>query len=136
MVKRPLDRISRAEIINAIKAMKTGMTAGPSKVNFKMIAASGQVREEVMRKVYQRLLDSNGIPDDWKTSMVVPIYKEKNVLKCRSCRGVKLQEHGMKIVERLLGKKLRLMMDLNETQFAFIPEKDTVDPLLVIRRLH
>ena len=34
---------TRAEILNAIKPMKTGKAVGPSKVNVEMIAASSQV---------------------------------------------------------------------------------------------
>ena len=34
-----------------------------------------------MRKICQRLLDGNGMPDDWKTTVVVPIYTcNKHVL--------------------------------------------------------
>ena len=54
MVEGPVESISQAEIINASKIMKTRKEAGPSAVNFKMIAASGQVGEEVMREFCQR----------------------------------------------------------------------------------
>ena len=33
MMKRPVEGIFHTEIINVIKAMKTGKTAGPSEVN-------------------------------------------------------------------------------------------------------
>ena len=38
-----------------------------------------------------------------KTSVIVPIFKGKSgVMSCESYRGVKLLEHAMKIVERVL----------------------------------
>jgi len=38
---------------------------------------------------------------EWKTSWVMPIFKEKGDVKnCGTCRGVKELEHGMKIVEK------------------------------------
>ena len=44
-------------------------------------------------------------------STVVPIYKMKgSVMYCANYRGVKLLEHGMKVVERLLEKRLRRLM--------------------------
>ena len=136
MVEGPVERVSHAEIINAIKTMKTGKAAGPSEVNFEMIAASGEVGEKVMRELCQRVLDGKGMPDDWKTSMVVPIYKGKgDVLNCGSYRGVKLLEHGMKIVERVLEKRIRSIVELNEMQFGFMPGKGTVDALFLVRRL-
>ena len=46
------------------------------------------------------------MPQDWRTSTVVLIYKKKgSVMDCASYRGVKLLEHGMKVPERLLEKR-------------------------------
>ena len=40
---------------------------------------------------------------EWKTSFIVPIFKgEGDVMSCGSYREVKLLEHAMKIVERVL----------------------------------
>jgi len=42
------------------------------------------------------------IPEDWKSSVVLPIYKGKgNPMECGSYRGNKLLEHAMKVVERI-----------------------------------
>ena len=55
-----------------------------------------------MMEPRQRVLDGGGMPDEWKTSVIVPIFKEKgNVMSCGSYRGVKLLEHAMKIVEKV-----------------------------------
>jgi hypothetical protein len=42
-----------------------------------------------------------GIPDEWRCSVLVPLYKGKgDVRDCGAYRGVKLLEHAMKVVER------------------------------------
>ena len=47
------------------------------------------------------------MPEEWKTSVVVPIFKGKrDVMDCGAYRGVKLLEHAMKIVERVLEKRI------------------------------
>ena len=46
MVKGPVEGISHAEIINAMKAINTAKAAGPSEVNVEMIAACVQVKEK------------------------------------------------------------------------------------------
>ena len=39
------------------------------------------------------------IPEDWKSSVVLPIYKGKgDPMECGSYRGIKLLEHAMKVV--------------------------------------
>ena len=58
-----------------------------------MTAASGQAEEEVIRKllVCQSVLDEKVMPGDWKTSVLVSIYKEKgDVVNCGFYRGVQL----------------------------------------------
>ena len=42
----------------------------------------------------QLVLNSRGMPDEWKTSVIVPICKGKgDVMSCGSYREVKLLQH-------------------------------------------
>jgi len=42
------------------------------------------------------------MPEDWKSSVALPIYKGNgNVMECGSYWGIKLLEHDMKVVERV-----------------------------------
>ena len=71
-----------------------------------------------------------------KTSVVVPIFKGKgDVMDCGACRGVKLLEHAMKIVERVLENRIRELVMINEMQFGFMPGKDTTHALYILRRM-
>ena len=48
-----------------------------------MIVASGKIGVKALVKLCQRVLDGKEISDDWKKSVVVPIYKVKrNVKNC------------------------------------------------------
>ena len=69
-------------------------------------------------------------------STVVPIYKKKgSVMDCASYRGVKLLEHGMKVVERLLEKRLRRLVKVDQMQFGFMPGRSTVNAIFILRRM-
>ena len=48
-------------------------------------------------------------------------------------RGVKLLEHGMKVVERIFERSLRNLVTVNEMQCGFILGKGTVDALFMAR---
>ena len=50
-------------------------------------------------------------------------------------RAVKLLEHGMKVVERVLEKKLCRIVTVDEMQFGFMPEGGAVDAVFIVRRL-
>ena len=56
-------------------------------------------------------------------------------MNCGSYRGVKLLEHGMKIIERVLERRIRVLVDFDEAQFGVIPGKGTTDGLSIVRKL-
>ena len=125
----------RNKMMEAMQRVKSGKATGPSEVSVEMIVASGEIGVKVMMELCQHILDSRRMPDEWKTSVIVPIFKGKgDVMSCRSYREVKLLEHGMKIVERVLEKRIRTLVNLNKMQFGFMPGKETVDAIFIVRR--
>ena len=76
------------------------------------------------------------MPHDWRTSTVVPIYKKKgSVMSCASYQGVKLLEHGMKVVERLLEKRLRRLVKVDQMHLGFMPGRSAVEAIFILRRM-
>ena len=68
--------------------MKSGKATGPSEVSVGMIVARGEIRVKVMMELCLRVLDGRGMPDEWKTSVIVPIFKGKDdVMSCGSNRS-------------------------------------------------
>ena len=67
--------------------MKLGKAAGPSEANMDMIMASGKFGVGVLKKLCQRVLDGKGMPEEWKTSVVVPIFKGKLALFRVQCKS-------------------------------------------------
>ena len=136
VMEGPVERVTSKEITEAMQKMKSGKAAGLSEVSVEMIRASGDVGIKVMMDLCQRVLDGKGMPEDWKTSVIISISKGKgDVMSCDSYRGIKLLEHAMKIVERVLEKRIRSLVILDEMQFGFMPGKGTVDAIFIVRRM-
>ena len=112
VVEGPVEKVARSEIVEAIQSMKSGKATGTSGVSVEMIVASGEIGVKVMMKLCQRVMDGRGMPDEWKTSVIVPIFKGKgDVMSCGSYRGVKLLKHAMKIVERVLERQIQTLIN-------------------------
>ena len=136
LVEGPVKKVVRNEIVKAIQSMKSGKATGTSEVSVEMIIASSEIGVKVMMELCQRVLDGRGMPDEWKTSVIVRIFKGKgDVMSCGSYRGVKQLEHAMKIVVRVLERRIRTLVNLNEMQFGFMPGKRTVDAIFIVRRM-
>ena len=57
------------------------------------------------------------------------------MLKCSSSRGIKLLEHGMKVAERVLERRLRQAVEIDKMQFGFRPGTGTTDAIFIARQL-
>ena len=49
--------------------------------------------------------------------------------------GVKLLERAMKTVEKLLWKRFRKVLTINDMQFISMPDKGTIDAVIILRRI-
>ena len=99
-MKGPVKEFFLEEITIAIKKMILGKASELSVVSMEMINASGKVGIVVMMKLCQRVLSGKGKPEDWKSGVMVLIYKGKgDVTNCGSYRGEDLVEHGMKMLK-------------------------------------
>ena len=136
MVEGPVEGVTDEKVMEAMNKMKLGKAAGPSEVNMDIIIASETFGVGVMKKLCQRVLDGEGMPEEWKTSVVVPIFKGKgDVMDCGAYRGVKLLEHAMKIVERVLENRIRELVMIDQMQFGFMPGRGTTPALFIRRRM-
>ena len=66
----------------------------------------------------------------------IPIFKGKgDPLECGSYRAIKLLQHGMKVLERVLEKRIREQVKIDDMQYGFTPGKGTTDAIFIVRQL-
>ena len=74
MLEGPIERVMREEIMEAFKYLKIGKAPGPTEVYAEMILASGDVVIRVLMELCHRILDEKRMPEDWATSVEIPIF--------------------------------------------------------------
>ena len=57
------------------------------------------------------------------------------MLECSSSRGIKLLEHGMKVEERVLERRLRKAVEIDKMQFGFRPGTGKTHIIFIARQL-
>ena len=98
--------------------MKARKAAGPSEVCAEMIAVSGEIGIGMMVELCHGVLDGRGMPDEWALGVMVPIFKIKeDALSCEAYRRVKLLEHAMESVEKVLERRLCHMVKVDAIWF-------------------
>ena len=88
---------------------------------------------DVIHEILKTVWEEEQMPEEWMKSEIVPIYKQKgDPLECGNFRGIKLLEHGMKMFEKILERKIRKLITVNNMQFGFSPGKGTTDAVFII----
>ena len=79
----------------------------------------------VFTVICQIVIHGCGITVEWALSIVVPIFKRNGDIRNSSCyRARKLPEHGMKVLEMVLEKRLQRIVSVDEMQHGIVPERD------------
>ena len=61
------------------------------------------------------------------------VYKGKgDALECGSYRGIKLVEHAMKVLERVVERRVRNIVKIDSMQFGFMAGKSTTDTIFIV----
>ena len=97
-------RIQESEVREALKRMKGGKAMGL------MVFQSrcGDVSGIWLTKMFNNIFRSNKMPEKWRSSILVPIYKNKKDIKsCTNYRGIKLMSHTMKLWETVIKQRLQ-----------------------------
>jgi Reverse transcriptase (RNA-dependent DNA polymerase)/Endonuclease/Exonuclease/phosphatase family len=132
----PSEQISPEEVRAAIEKMKNNKAAGPSGVVADMVKAAGEAGIIWVTDMCNAVVRDGRIPADWCKSWMVNVYKGKgDAMECGSYRGIKLLEHVMKILERVIECRVRNIVKIDEMQCGFMPGKGTTDAIFIVRQL-
>ena len=81
-----------------------------------------EARKEILTDVLAKIMETEEMPDEWRSSTLIPIFKNKgDIQECRNYWGIKLTSHTLKIWERIIEKRLREKVLILDKQFGFMP---------------
>ena len=116
--------------------MKIGKAAGPTGVFSEMMKAAGCFGSRWMTDLINNIVKEDCIPVDWRKSILVPVCKGKCYpVVCGSYRAIKFLEQPMKVLERVLEKRIRYHVSIDNMQFGFMPGKGTTDAIFIMRQV-
>ncbi|KAK3537905.1 hypothetical protein QTP70_024567 [Hemibagrus guttatus] len=135
-VEQKVDKIRKDEVRKALKRMKSGKAVGPDDIPVEVWKCLGEAAVEFLTSLFNRVLESGRMPEEWRRSVLVPIFKNKgDVQSCSNYRGIKLMSHTMKLWERVMEARLRKVVEICEQQYGFMPRKSTTDAIFALRIL-
>ena len=77
MVNEEVNCVSREEVKNTVRRMKNDKAAGPDELPVKVWKCMGKMGIEFLTRLFNRLLMGERMPEEWKRSVLILIYKNK-----------------------------------------------------------
>ena len=128
-------RFQEAEIGEALKRMKGGKAMGPDGIPIEVWRCLGDRAIVWLTKLFNLIFRSNKMPEEWRRSILVPIFKNKgDVQSYTNYHGIKLMGHTMKLWERVIEHRLRRVTSVTQNQFGFMPGRLTMEAIFLIRQ--
>ncbi|KAL5176375.1 LINE-1 retrotransposable element ORF2 protein [Glycine soja] len=129
-------RIQKQEVKEALKRMSNDKAVGPDNIPIEVWKTLGDRGLEWLTELFNEIMRSKRMPEEWRRSTLVPIYKNKgDIQNCANYRGIKLMSHTMKLCERVIERRLRKETQVTENQFGFMPGRSTMEAIYLLRRV-
>ena len=136
LTEGPLQEVTCEEVERQLNKMKNGKSCGPDGIPTEALKHHGDWGVRQLTNIFNAILQSGKMPDEWRESTITPIYKDKgDHMNCSNYRGIKLLSHTMKLWERVIDQRLRDIVSISDGQFGFKSGVGTTDAIFVIRIL-
>ena len=94
--------LSKEEITNAIKKLKNNRASGNDGITAELLKAGPTELFDWLSELLQQVWSSGRVPQDWKDSVLVPVFKKNDRLICDNYRGIALLSVPGKILANIL----------------------------------
>ena len=89
-----------------------------------------------LRVLAVTLLMGERMPEEWRRSVRIPIYKNKGHAQCcESYKEIKLISHTMRVWERIIEAMLRDRVEISKQQYGFMSGKGATNAIFALRML-
>src|SRR5664279_4512148 len=129
--------LTKEEVRWAISCLKKDKAPGVDAITTEEIVAAGEAGVDIMFDLCGKIWTEEKIPEEWKQSIIVPIFKKKDKLVCDNYRGISLLCHAEKLIATIILHRIRSHTEeiLSEAQAGFRSGRSTIDQLLSLRIL-
>ena len=132
----PPPLVTREMVEKSISKMKLGKAPSPSDVVTEMLKASPDVCSEMIADLTNSIIHDNTMPSEWNDSIIISLYKGKvEALDRGNYRGLKLTEHILKVMERIMEDFIQNIVNIDDMQFGFMPGRGATDAIFIVRQI-
>ena len=92
----------------ASKQMKIGNVTSLNDILIKASKCLGEIEGIWLTRIFNNILMTKKMPDEWRRNVVVPVYKNNGYIQnCTNYREIKLMSDTTKLCEGVMEQRLR-----------------------------
>jgi len=125
------------EVELAIEKLNNNKSPGIDQIPAEMIKAGCRTIRCEIRKLIISIWNEEELPDEWKESIIVPIYKKRDKTDCNNYRGISLLPTTYKVLSNILLSRLIPYAEevIGDHQCGFRRNRSTTDNIFSIRQI-
>jgi hypothetical protein len=120
-----------------LKKLKSYKSPGVDQIPVELIQSGGNTLRPEMHKLINCIWNKEELLEQWKESIIVPIYKKGDKTDCSNHRGISLLSTSYKILSNILLSGLTPYVDeiIGDHQCRFRRNRSTTDQIFCIRQI-
>ena len=127
--------VSEEELATVLKEFQNNKAPYADSVINAFLKYGGSVVRNKLLKIMNMIFEKEEVPNDFRKTLIKPLYKKGDKSECRSYRGINLVSVGRKLLSNLILFRLRDAVDkvLREEQCGFRKGRGCVDQVFTLR---
>ena len=118
--------ILECEVKQALETITMNKASGDDGIPVELFQTLKDDAVKVLHSICQQIWKTQQWPQDWKTSVFIPIPKKGNAKECSNYRTIALISHASKVMLKILQARLQQYMnhELPDVQASFIRQRN------------
>jgi len=132
-----IDEPTISEVKSAIKKLKNYKAPGIDLIPAELMKWGGGRLTEEIQKLITLIWNKETLPEQWKDSIIIPIFKKGDKMSCNNYRGISLLPTCYKILSNILVARLVPYVEeiCGDHQCGFRRNRSTTDQIFTIRQI-
>ena len=128
-------QIEAADIITSLRKLKNRKSPGQDDIPNELLKYGGQSLIQQLTSLIQKILYQHRIPDEWRTSTTILMFKRGDKKLPSNYRGINLLSTTLKLTTKVITTKINDLTCLADEQQGFRSGRSCTDAVFVIRQI-
>lgn len=130
-----IEEITIEEVKRELQKMKNNKAPGPGDLPIELLKHATNKALEILCSIFNKCLFGETLPQDWKLSNIISIYKKGDRNACENYRGISITSSTGRLYGRILKTRIEKEADEMEEQSGFRPGRSCTDNIFTLRNL-